>query len=596
MKITRPNLFAALLITAIVVESCGSQNKAALRSSGGKFRSSSCPAYGGGNGSGSGVGTNVGGVNPGYGYTNPGTFNLTNNTAGFETKNDVYVPSGMAGVLTGGETNDLGKWEVWSDMVKTALDEQIKIWKMHPYNRYAVLLQTEDGMPVHGATVSLLNSQKQIIWEAVTDNTGAAQLWSGMFNIAAADVTVSEISIEYRGIKEKIENPVDFFKGINTKKLSTPYVKSDNVDIAFVVDATGSMGDEIDFLKEELNDIINKTQSKYDKLNLRLGSVFYRCIGNTYTTRMISLTTEFSGVMDFIKEQKADEGGTEAVEVALDDAINKLKWRNDARARIIFMVLDEPSGYSNEVIEKLHAKMQEAAKKGIKIIPVVASGSGNADEHDRNLEYLMRTIALATNGNYIFITDHSGVGGKHTEPIIDNYEVEKLNDIITRTIENNIYMPEKVKPEDPEVTPDTLLVSNETSVLNDALEKLDETTSDSALLASLLPYTDYSSVDDLNKHRPIEKMDTTAFLNDQKLEVHTLKIYPNPSNGMIKAEYNTTVDFLYLADLSGKILNRISTNGNSSINVDLNEYPNGIYIVQYPDGGKWISAKIVLQK
>ena len=31
---------------------------------------------------------------------------------------------------------------------------------------------------------------------------------------------------------------------------------------------------------------------------------------------------------------------------------------------------------------------------------------------------------------------------------------------------------------------------------------------------------------------------------------------------MIKSEYNTEVEFLYIADLSGKILNRINTNGN----------------------------------
>jgi len=115
-------------------------------------------------------------------------------------------------------------------------------------------------------------------------------------------------------------------------------------------------------------------------------------------------------------------------------------------------------------------------------------------------------------------------------------------------------------------------------------------------LVTILPYTAFKTVEELNKDRPVKEMDTPTLLADLKLEIHTLKIYPKPSNGMIIAEYNTEVEFLYLADLSGKILNRINTNGNSSITVDLYEYPNGIYIIQSTDEERWISSKIVLQK
>ncbi len=590
MKTIQPYLIPALLIAALITESCDTRKNSFYKQSYGRMSKSSSTAYGYGSGNGSS------GIS-GLGSSSNNSSNTTTNqpTTLMETTTDNSLPNVGAGILTGGETNDLGKWELWNDMVKTALDEQIKLWKIHPYHRYAVLLQTEDGMPVQGAKVSLINKQNSKIWEAITDNTGTAQLWKGIYQ-NSLDTSVLEIQISYKNKIEKIEKPIEFSKGINTKKLSVAYEKSNEVDIAFVVDATGSMGDEIDFLKEELNDIIKKTQSKYDQINLRLGSVFYRCKGNSYTTRIITLTNEHSAVMDFIKEQSADEGGTESVEIALDDAINKLKWRENARTRLMFLVLDEPSGYSEDVIKKLQEQIQSAAKKGIKIIPVVASGSGNAEMHDRNLEFLMRSSALATNGNYIFITDHSGVGGKHTEPILDNYEVELVNDIITRTIENNIYMPEKVKPEDPEITPDTLLVNNSKEIVDEYLNGIDEESNDSTLLATILPYTDFISVEDLNKNRPVKEMDTTALLTDLKKEIHTLKIYPNPSNGMIKAEYNTEVEFLYLADLSGKILNRINTSGNSTVTVDLNEYPNGIYIIQYPDAEKWISAKIVLQK
>ena len=39
-----------------------------------------------------------------------------------------------------------------------------------------------------------------------------------------------------------------------------------------------------------------------------------------------------------------------------------------------------------------------------------------------------------TEPQYIFITNHSGVGGDHIEPTIGYYQVEQLNDLIVRLI------------------------------------------------------------------------------------------------------------------------------------------------------------------
>lgn len=39
-----------------------------------------------------------------------------------------------------------------------------------------------------------------------------------------------------------------------------------------------------------------------------------------------------------------------------------------------------------------------------------------------------------TNSNYVFLTDDSGVGDSHLEPIIGSYDVELLHDIIVDNI------------------------------------------------------------------------------------------------------------------------------------------------------------------
>jgi hypothetical protein len=69
------------------------------------------------------------------------------------------------------------------------------------------------------------------------------------------------------------------------------------------------------------------------------------------------------------------------------------------------------------------------AKKGIKIIPVAASGV------DKNTEFMLRFFAIATSGTYVFLTNDSGIGGDHIQASVGEYEVEQLNDLIVRLID-----------------------------------------------------------------------------------------------------------------------------------------------------------------
>ena len=68
--------------------------------------------------------------------------------------------------------------------------------------------------------------------------------------------------------------------------------------------------------------------------------------------------------------------------------------------------------------------------QGIRIVPVMSSGA------DETTETLCRHLALYTGGQFVFLTDDSGVGGSHREPVTTvDYEVKPLiqilNDVIT---------------------------------------------------------------------------------------------------------------------------------------------------------------------
>ena len=92
------------------------------------------------------------------------------------------------------------------------------------------------------------------------------------------------------------------------------------------------------------------------------------------------------------------------------------------------MIFDAPPHDGTE--ETVVKAIKKAAEKGIHIIPVVSSNS------DRNTELFGRAVAIATGSTYVFLTDDSGIGGSHLEPIIGDYEVEKLYDIIVRIIKD----------------------------------------------------------------------------------------------------------------------------------------------------------------
>ena len=198
----------------------------------------------------------------------------------------------------------------------------------------------------------------------------------------------------------------------------------------FVFDATGSMGDELRYLQAEMKDVIARAKDATGGLDLRTGAVVYRDHGDEYITRISRLTDEIKTTQAFIDKQEANGGGDfpEAVPEALMAALNSAGWNEDARARIAFLILDAPCHSDSATIALLHDQLLNAAAQGIRIVPVVCSGL------DKSGEYLMRAIALATNGTSFFLTDDSGIGHSHLKPTTDSLKVEHLNDMLVRTI------------------------------------------------------------------------------------------------------------------------------------------------------------------
>jgi hypothetical protein len=339
-------------------------------------------------------------------------------------------PGPRAGLLTGGEWNDLHNWNThWADLLKDGeIDSYQRMYKFFPKNRYSVLLQTEEGLPISDVAVQLHDKSGTLVWETRTSNTGSAELWVGFFEEKAAE-SVYTLTAEIDGKRHALGIAKAFSEGVNQYKIKRECGHSKTVDIVWTVDATGSMGDELEYLKTELLDVIGRVQAANPGLDVRTGSVFYRDQGDDYVVKSSALNRDISKTVDYIRKQSAGGGGDypEAVHSALEETLRQ-PWSREAVARICFLVLDASPHQNPEVLESLQKSIREAAKRGIRIVPLSASGI------QKDTEFLMKFFGMATNGSYVFLTDHSGIGGKHLEPTTDEYKVEQLNDLLVRLI------------------------------------------------------------------------------------------------------------------------------------------------------------------
>lgn len=353
-------------------------------------------------------------------------------------------PAPRAGQLTAGEWSDLSEWKFWNSVIASKdWSKMVEHWGFGKGQRISVRVDN-GSQPIPDAEVKLLDKNGKLLWTSRTDNFGRAELFTGLDKenedgpyevVASAGGQETSLGgVDPSREQSPSESPLFARLRLNPEKINT-------VDVMFVVDATGSMGDELNYIKAELESVIDRVQTEMENAyTIRVASNVYRDQGDEYVVRSHPFSENVKDVAMFLRSQRAGGGGDtpEAVEEALEDAIDKHQWSSSAQSRFLFLVLDAPPHHTPERLEKLRELTKKAAAKGIRVIPV--SGSGV----DKDTEFLMRFMAIHTGGTYAFLTDHSGIGESHIEPTIGNYAVEYLDDLIVRLIVQYTKQPESI--------------------------------------------------------------------------------------------------------------------------------------------------------
>jgi uncharacterized protein YegL len=185
---------------------------------------------------------------------------------------------------------------------------------------------------------------------------------------------------------------------------SSAAIAKPTVEVAFVLDTTGSMGGLIEGAKRKIWSIATAIVDSNPDADIRMGLVAYRDIGDEYVTRKFELTTDIQDLYSHLLELKARGGGDwpESVNEALDVAVNKLQWtQNGDTRRIVFLVGDAPPHMDYAQDTKYPVTLSVAKQKDIIVNAVLA---GDA----RDTERVWRDIAQNGNGRFIPIPQDGG--------------------------------------------------------------------------------------------------------------------------------------------------------------------------------------------
>jgi Mg-chelatase subunit ChlD len=174
------------------------------------------------------------------------------------------------------------------------------------------------------------------------------------------------------------------------------------IDLAFCIDTTGSMQNEIDSVKTKTKEIVAKLSGSKPSPDIRVGVVAYRDRGEEYVTKVFPFSDNIDQVVKDISSLKAQGGGDEpeAVNQALHASVSDLAWDKDKKTvKLLFLIGDAgPHEYPNDYSWETESK--KAIAQGIQINTIACEGLTNTAS---SLDVFQKIARLA-DGKCEFLT------------------------------------------------------------------------------------------------------------------------------------------------------------------------------------------------
>lgn len=340
--------------------------------------------------------------------------------------------------LTAGQVDDNARFEEYLEYWRSSYELPVE----HIDVQQRVFVRVLDGSqkPVAGAHVQLFDGQRQVFY-GQTMSDGRVLFFPRAAGLAQGGQLRAVVGRGRHSTQAIVPLPADTH---TTEQSVTLSDLKDNdgpvhLDLVFLLDATGSMGDEIDRIKATVDSIASRIQ-QVGGAKPRLGLVAYRDRGDDYVTRAWDFTDSVQAFQADLASVTADGGGDEpeAVNAGLREAINLPGWADNSTGRhlrLIVLVGDAPPHLDYPNDPRYPHLLQEAVHRGIKIFPVGASGLNPQGE------YIFRQFAQVTQGKFVFLTYANGVSGEpgvRTTHHVSNYTVQDLDALIVDLVAGEV--------------------------------------------------------------------------------------------------------------------------------------------------------------
>ncbi len=341
------------------------------------------------------------------------------------------------GGLEGGEIDDNELFDAFLEFTDSVLEEfpeEPMIHWMDVSRRHFITVTDNQGRPVQDALVAVM-SDGEVVAAGRSHGDGRYAFFPRAVGSDEPIYTV-EVFAGQDFAQAALE------EGQDTLEVSLegaqPALASCQVDVAFMIDATGSMGGEIARIKDTITEIAGRISESEHSPDLRLGLVDYRDRGDDYVTHAVNFTRDVPAFQRAIDGLEANGGGDmpEALNEALHDGMRRLDWRSESTLRLAFVVADAPAHHYDDAQYTYDQAMLDASVMGITLYPIASGGS------DQVAEMQFRQLAQYTQGNFIFITRGNGSSegseGSEYDVNPEDFDVQSLDDLVVRLINDGM--------------------------------------------------------------------------------------------------------------------------------------------------------------
>jgi hypothetical protein len=335
--------------------------------------------------------------------------------------------------LTAGQVDDNARFDDYMTYLRGYQGPPARVIPVE--RRLFVRVVDEAQQPVAGARVQLFDGDRQV-FDGRTVSDGRV-----LFFPQAAQVAQAQ---QFRAVVSRGQQQVEANLRADLTDQTVPLAVDDNtgpvgLDLVFLLDATGSMGDEIDTIKATVDSIAARIEQLPGSSMPRFGLVAFRDLHDEYVTR----SWDFGDVQQFaanLSQVSADGGGDEpeSVNAGLHEAIHLPGWADASSGRhlrMIVLVGDAPPhlDYANDY--EYPDLLEDAVAAGIKIFPIGASGLDDLGE------YVFRQLAQVTQGQFVFLTYANGVSGEPgmaTDHHVSDFTVRNLDSLVVGLVASEI--------------------------------------------------------------------------------------------------------------------------------------------------------------